>query len=299
MWDIIGKACGQPVFKLLGGQAHPALPAYANGWYGACRTPDEYAARARQVVAMGYRAMKFDPFGTAWKTLVPEAEAEALAIIDAVAEAVGPTIGLIIEFHGRLAAGDSIRFIRKLDRYNILFCEEPVAPENLDLLREVKQATTRQISSGERLYTVADFYRMTTLRACDIVQMDVAHCGGLWVAKKIAAMAAAQDMGVSPHCSIGPVAYAAAIHFAFSTPNMLMLESFAEFDVDWRNDLVGGFSPISAGEVALPTGPGLGIDIDADAIARHGYRPLSFPSLWDGGWTTDFTGSTKLEAQSR
>ncbi len=299
MWDIIGKACGQPVFKLLGGQARPALPAYANGWYGACRTPDEYAARARQVVAMGYRAMKFDPFGTAWKTLAPEAEAEALAIIDAVAEAVGPTVGLIIEFHGRLAAGDSIRFIRKLDRYNILFCEEPVAPENLDLLREVKQATTRQISSGERLYTVADFYRMTTLRACDIVQMDVAHCGGLWVAKKIAAMAAAQDMGVSPHCSIGPVAYAAAIHFAFSTPNMLMLESFAEFDVDWRNDLVGGFSPISAGEVALPTGPGLGIDIDADAIARHGYRPLSFPSLWDGGWTTDFTGSTKLEAQSR
>ncbi len=291
MWDIVGKACGQPVYKLLGGQVRPSLQAYANGWYGGCRTPQDFAGRARAVAERGYSALKFDPFGTAWKNLVPQAEAEALAIIDAIAGAVGPAIGLIIEFHGRLAAPDAIRFIQKLGAYNILFCEEPVAPENLELLREVKAATKCRISTGERLYTVADFYRLAALRACDIVQMDVAHCGGLWVAKKIAAIAAAQDMGVSPHCSIGPVAFAASIHFAYSTPNMLLQESFAEFDVDWRNDLVGGWNPLSNGTLALPQGPGLGIDIDETAIAAHPYRPLSFPSLWDGEWTTDFTGA--------
>ncbi len=291
MWDIVGKACGQPVYKLLGGQARPSLQAYANGWYGGCRTPQDFAARARAVAARGYSALKFDPFGTAWKNLVPQAEAEALAIIDAVAGAVGPAIGLIVEFHGRLATPDAIRFIHKLGAYNVLFCEEPVAPENVELLREVKAATNCRIATGERLYTVADFYRLAALRACDIVQMDVAHCGGLWVAKKIAAIAAAQDMGVSPHCSIGPVAFAAAIHFAYSTPNMLLQESFAEFDVDWRSDLVGGWNPLANGALALPQGPGLGIDIDEAAIAAHPYKPLSFPSLWDGEWTTDFTGA--------
>ena len=92
--------------------------------------------------------MKFDPFTTAWKTLSPEQERHALAVIDAVAKAVGPDVGLMIEIHGRLAAGDAIRFIRKLESYNIHWCEEPVAPENIDLLKEVKDATNLRISAG-------------------------------------------------------------------------------------------------------------------------------------------------------
>jgi galactonate dehydratase len=133
--------------------------------------------------------------------------------------------------HGRLAAGEAIRFIHRLASHNIVWCEEPVAPENLDLLKEVKAAVQHPISAGERLYTLANFARMITMRACDVVQMDIAHCGGLAAAKKIAAFAAVQDIGVSPHCSIGPVAFAAAIHFAYATPKMRLQESFAEFDV--------------------------------------------------------------------
>jgi galactonate dehydratase len=297
LWDIIGKVCGQPVYKLIGGQARASLSAYANGWYGACRTPEEFAERARDVVRRGYGALKFDPFGTAWKTLFPDAEREALAIIAAVADAVGSSASLIIEFHGRLAAGDAIRVMRKIEAHNILWCEEPVAPENLELLAEVKAATRLPVSAGERLYTVADFYRLAALRACDVVQMDIAHCGGLWVSKKIAAMAAAQDMGVSPHCSIGPVAFAAAIHFAWSTPNMLLLESFAEYDIPWRNDLVGGWNPLANGRLALPDAPGLGLELNEGAIRQHPYKPLSFPSLWDSEWTRDFTGGTPDQAQ--
>ena len=294
MWDIIGKACGQPVYRLIGGRAKGRVDAYANGWYGGCRTPEDFAARAAAVVERGYRALKFDPFATAWKVLEPAEEARALAIVDAVARAVGPEVGLMIEIHGRLEAGTAIRFIRQLEGYRVLWCEEPVVPENLDLLKAVKEASALPIAAGERLYTVADFARLTALRACDVVQMDIAHCGGLAIAKKVAAFAAAQDLGVSPHCSIGPVALAAALHFAWSTPNMRMLESFAEFDVDWRNDLVEGWSMLDRGTFRLPEGPGLGLDIDEAACRAHPYRPLSFPSLWDAGWEEEFTGASQL-----
>ena len=294
MWDIIGKTTGQPVYRLIGGRAKPELFAYANGWYGACATPADFAARAREVVARGYRAMKFDPFVTAWKTLEPEEEERALAVVHAVAEAVGPAVGLMIEIHGRLGVGDAVRFINKLDGLNIRWCEEPVAPESVELLREVKTQTSHPIAAGERLYTMADFARLIGMRAADVVQMDVAHCGGIAAAKKIAAQAAAQDIAVSPHCSIGPVALAAALHVAWSTPNMLMLESFAEFDVDWRNDLVGGWNPLDRGGMALPERPGLGLELDPDAIAAHPYKPLAFPSLWDRGWRDEFTGTATL-----
>ncbi len=294
MWDIIGKSTGEPVYRLIGGRAKPDLLAYANGWYGGCTEPADFARRAREVAALGYRAMKFDPFTTAWKFLTPDQERHALAIIEAVADAVGPEVGLMIEIHGRLAAGDAIRFIRKLEGFNIHWCEEPVAPESIDLLKEVKGATSLPISSGERLYTTPDFARLIALRACDVVQMDVAHCGGIAAAKKVAAFAAVADMAISPHCSIGPVALAAALHVGWSTPNMLMLESFAEFDVDWRDALVSGWNPLRNGRFALPEKPGLGIELDEATIAAHPYKPLAFPSLWDTGWRDEFTGTAKL-----
>lgn len=294
MWDIIGKATAQPVYRLIGGRAKEDLLAYANGWYGGCEAPADYATNADAVVARGYRALKFDPFATAWKQLGRDEEDHAVAVVEAVAKAVGRNVGLMIEIHGRLGAGDAVRFIRRLEGMHILWCEEPVAPEAIDLLRDVRERCRLPISSGERLYTLSDFARLINCRAADVVQMDVAHCGGITMAKKIAAMAAAQDIGISPHCSIGPVAFAAALHVAWSTPNMLMLESFAEFDVDWRNDLVGGWSPLKGGRLALPDAPGLGIELDEAAIADHPYRPLAFPSLWDATWRDEFTGTAKL-----
>lgn len=130
---------------------------------------------------------------------------------------------------------------------------------------------------------------MTALRAVDIVQMDPAHCGGLLVSKKIAAMADAQDMRVAPHCSIGPVAFCAALHFDWSTPNVMFQEAFAEYDVPWRNELVNGWNPLLRGEYRLPDKPGLGIELNTDVCAAHPYRRNSFPSLWDKTWLKDFT----------
>ncbi len=289
LWDIIGKATGQPVYRLLGGRCHDRIPAYANGWYGGARTPADYAERARAAVARGYRALKFDPFGTAWKVLAAEELDAVIEVVAAVRQAVGEAIGLMIEFHGRLGAGAAIPVLRKLEPFHPVWCEEPVAPECLDLLAEVKRSTACPIAAGERLYTQADFYRLTALRAVDVVQMDLAHCGGILAGKKIAAMAAPQDILLAPHCSIGPVALAACLHFDVSTPNFLIQEAFAEFDVPWRNAMVAGWNPIHNGAFVLGESPGLGLELDDSVIAEHPYVPKAFPSLWDGDWQTNFT----------
>jgi len=289
MWDIIGKATGQPVYRLLGGRCHDRMLAYANGWYGGAHTPAEYAERAREVVARGYVGLKFDPFGTAWKSMTLEEMDEAETLVAAVREAIGPRKMLMIEFHGRLSARTAIEMCRRLEKYDPAWCEEPVAPEDIELLAEVRRNTQAPIASGERLYLAAEFHRMFERRAVDVVQMDVAHCGGLWISKKIAAMAAVQDIYVSPHCSVGPVALAACLHFDLSTPNFMIQETFSAFDVPWRSALVKGWDPVRNGEYVLSDAPGLGLDIDEQVIADHPYVKNAFPSLWDKTWLLNFT----------
>jgi galactonate dehydratase len=296
LWDIIGKACGQPIYRLLGGRCHRAVPVYANGWYGGCTTPEGFAERASDVVSRGYRALKLDPFGTAWKQVSAEEADKAVDIVAAVREVVGPRIGIAVEFHGRLSATAAIGMVARLERFDPMWCEEPVTPDSLDLLLEVKRSTRVPISAGERLYTMPDFHRLTSMRAADIVQMDVAHCGGILAAKKIAGMAAAQDLPFAPHCSIGPVALAAALQVDWCTPNFLVQESFADFDVPWRNEMVSGCSPFEAGEFTLPDRPGLGVELNDDVIADHPYRQDAFPSLWDGDWPTNFTQNGSADA---
>jgi len=288
-WDLMGKACGQPVYKLLGGRAREALPAYANGWYGGASAPQQYAEKAREVVARGYRAMKFDPFGVAWKEMSREEMAAAEAIVAAVREAVGDEVELMIEMHGRLSAACAIEMGRRLVPYRPAWIEEPVTPHDLDLLLEVKRALPIPMAAGERLYMLEEYQRLTSLRASDIVQPDMAHCGGLAVGKKIAALAQAHDLRLAPHCSIGPVALCAAIHFGWATPAVMIQENFADFDAPWRHELVGGWNFGGQGQFSLPTQPGLGMELNVEACARHPYVRQSFPSLWDSRWIKQFT----------
>ncbi len=289
LWDLVGKACGQPVYRLLGGRARERLPAYANGWYGGARTPQDYADRAREVVRRGYRAMKFDPFGVAWKEMTRDEMAAAEQTVAAVRRAVGDGVELMIEVHGRLSAGCAIEMGRRLTPYRPTWYEEPVAPQSLDLLREVKDALPFPVAAGERLYTLEEFERLTGLRACDVVQPDLAHCGGLAVGKKVAALAEARDLRLAPHCSVGPVALCAAVHFGWATPGVCVQENFADYDVPWRADFVHGWQPCRAGKFELPAGPGLGVELNLAAVAAHPYRRNPFPSLWDDRWLKEFT----------
>ena len=193
-----------------------------------------------------------------------------------------------MEYHGRLSVSTAVEMIRRLESFNPIWSEEPVVPESIDLLAEVKHLVKGQIAAGERLYTLADFARLIKLRAADVIQMDISHCGGLLISKKIAAMAAIQDIRIAPHCSIGPVALAAALHFDISTPNFMIQEGFSEFDVPWRNELVNGWNPIKRGEFFLSDKPGLGLELNEKAIADHPYVQHAFPSLWDEQWLTNF-----------
>jgi galactonate dehydratase len=288
MWDIIGKSCQQPVYRLLGGRCHERIPAYANAWFGGAVTPQEHAECAKNTVQKGFSGLKFDPLGTAWKNLDFAEKERAEEMVAVVREAIGPEIKLMIEFHGRLAVDCAVEMVNRFEKYNPSWCEEPVAPESIELLTEVKRRTNVPIAAGERLYMLADFFRLISTRSIDVVQMDIAHCGGLLVSKKIAAMAAVQDMRVSPHCSIGPVALAACLHFDLSTPNFFIQEDFSEYGVEWRHDFVHGWDPLKDGEFVLTDTPGLGLELNEDAIADHPYRKDPFPSLWDETWWDDF-----------
>ncbi len=289
LWDLIGKACGYPVYQLLGGRTKERFPAYANGWYGGCRTAADYAAAAFSAVEQGYTGLKFDPFGVAFRELSGPAMNDAEALVRAVREKVGERIKLMIEVHGRLSAGSAIEMGRRLEKYLPAWYEEPVTPNSLDLLLEVKKSLPFPIAAGERLYTLHDFYRLIHLRAADVIQMDIAHCGGILMAKKIAALAQAQDLQVSPHCSVGPVALCAAVHFGWSTPAVSVQEYFGDYDVPWRGALVLGWNPLRQGEFLLPQKPGLGVELGTAVFPRYPYKPNSFPSLWDKRWLEELT----------
>ena len=291
LWDLVGKACGQPVYKLLGGRARERLPAYANGWYGGAQSPQDYADRARAVVARGYSAMKFDPFGVAWKSMTEEQMSTAEAIVAAVRSAVGDHVELMIEVHGRLSVESAVEMGRRLIPYRPAWYEEPVSPWSIERWSDVKRQLPFPIAAGERLYMLEEFARLAELRACDIVQMDLAHCGGLSVGKKIAALMEASDLQLAPHCSIGPVALCAAVHFGWATPHVLYQENFGDFDVAWRGEFVNGWSPCEADQYHLPMKPGLGIELNEAACQRHPPQRNPFPSLWDDRWLREFTKS--------
>jgi galactonate dehydratase len=222
--------------------------------------------------------------------------AETEAIVAAVRQAVGEEVQLMIEVHGRLSAGCAIEMGRRLTQYRPAWYEEPVTPNSLELLKEVREALPFPITAGERLYTMEEFYRLIAMRAADVINLDPAHCGGLLVTKKIAAMAQAQDLRLAPHCSVGPVALCAALHVGWSTPSVMVQENFAEYDVPWRNELVCGWNPIRRGSFALSEKPGLGIELDTEVCARHPYKKNAFPSLWDRQWLKDFTQNQGREA---
>jgi len=297
-WDLIGKANGQPVYELLGGRARESLPAYANGWYGGAITPADYAGKAREVVRRGYRAMKFDPFGVAWQEMTDAEMSSAEEIVAAVRGAVGDGVELMIEVHGRLSMECAIEMGQRLAPYRPAWYEEPVSPWDLDSLVPVRRALPFPIAAGERCYMREEFERLARLQGCDIVQPDLAHCGGLSIGRRIAAIAQQHGQQIAPHCSIGPVALCAAIHLGWATPHVCWQENFADYDVAWRDAFVGGWNPCRNGEYELPTGPGLGIELDEAVCAAHPPQKNPFPSLWDDRWLTEFTKRTTEDTET-
>jgi galactonate dehydratase len=269
--DIKGKAMGVPVYELMGGKQRDSIRCYANGWFSGAKSPDDFAALAKQTVARGFKALKWDPFGSAWLHQTREERHQAIDIVSAVRDAVGNGIDLMIEGHGRFDVATAIVIARDLERFDPAFFEEPVPPDSIDALAQVRRKSPVPIAAGERCFELSRFLEMLEKEAVDILQPDVTHVGGISAARTIANMAHARFISVAPHNPFGPVANAMTLAFAASVPNITWLETSVR-DVPWRSEVAKETVAIKAGAMMIGDSPGLGIDIDEEACARHPYR---------------------------
>lgn len=284
LWDIKGKHLGVPVYELLGGRVRDKVRMYTHLGGGDMRAVYEsfeaqsVIDRAEAVIARGYTAIKvvFVPYSEPLEGL-PTVRRFA-GVFQSLREAVGEEIDIMVDFHGRTSPAMAIRYIDAISEFSPWFCEEPVPPENVDSLLEVRRAVHVPIATGERLVTRSQFREIFEKRACHVIQPDLCHCGGLWEARKIAAMAETYDMAVAPHNPLGPVANAAALHFALATPNFLIQEDMLS-DVPWRWEVVESTLQTAGGYWQISDAPGLGIEVNEEAAARHPFRPEIMRSL--------------------
>ncbi|HLG78654.1 MAG TPA: galactonate dehydratase [Ktedonobacteraceae bacterium] len=283
LWDIKGKHFGVPIHELLGGPVRDKMRVYA--WIGGDRPTDAVEqALARQ--ATGYTALKMN--ATADMEWI-DSHAKVQAAVERVASvraAVGSEMGLGIDFHGRIHRGMAKVLLKALEPFHPLFIEEPVLPENLDALPELASLTSIPIATGERLYTRWDFKKVLLQRGVDIIQPDLSHAGGIWEARKIAAMAEAFDVAVAPHCPLGPIALAASLQLDFCTPNAFIQEQSLEIHYHQENtDLLAYLSNPEVfryenGFVNRLRQPGLGITINEEKVrlmaasGHHWHNPV-------------------------
>lgn len=287
LWDIRGKVLGQPVYQLLGGRVRDRVRMYTHLGGGDMkavyesqgqRNPNVFVDRALEVISSGYTAVKV--------LLTPPTEALnpiadyrfAASVLGTLRQAVGEEVDILVDCHGRHFPANALEFCRVLAPYRPYFIEEPVPPENVQAMAELRRLSPVPIATGERLLTRFDFREVFERAACHVIQPDLCHCGGLWEAKKIAAMAEAYYLGVAPHNPLGPVANAAALHFALSTPNFLIQEDMLA-DVPWRWEVVQSSLQTHDGYWLPSDAPGLGIEVDEAAARRHPFQQEVIHSL--------------------
>lgn len=283
-WDIMGKATGRPVADLLGGRCHTRLRAYANGWYRGPRTPEAFAERAKGVAARGYTALKFDPFGAAWRIMEPDDEALSIEIVAAVREAVGPHVDLLIEGHARFSAATALRLARLMEPYHPAWFEEPVHHKDVLGMVEVGRSSPIPIATGESLTNLEEFATLLHGGGVAVLQPEPLNVGGLLAARQACAMAEAHGIVVAPHQAQGPVCTAACVQLSAACHNVYLQEIFDEFNVEWEERIATPPIRVVDGYIEVPDRPGLGCTLDLEEIAKHPYQPSAYLPLFRSGW---------------
>jgi galactonate dehydratase len=270
MWDIVGKATKQPVYNLLGGKYREKIRVYANGWSYGMKEPADYARAAEKVVKQGFTAMKFDPLPSPWRTWIPkEHEKRAISVVKAIRDAVGPDIDLLIEQHRRLAPMHAIRLDKQLAEFGLYWMEESCQAEFPDELAQIRREIGVPVVIGEATYTKTGFRPLLEKRSADILNPDVACVGGILELKEIAAMAESFLVAMSPHnYNSTLVALASTVHASATMPNFIITEYFLPF-VDFCDTISPNQLKPKNGYIELPTAPGLGIDVDEEALKKH------------------------------
>jgi galactonate dehydratase len=284
-WDIIGKALGQPVYKLLGGAVRDKIKAYANGWYTVERSPEAFHEAAKKVTARGYRALKVDPFGSGFYEMERAEKNRSIALIEAIRAAVGPDVEILIEMHGRFSPATAIDIARDLEPFKPSWLEEPVPADNLEAMAKAAQHIRIPVAAGERIHTRHETRRLLELGALDVLQTDITMSCGILEGKKMAAMADAYYVTFAPHNTGGPVSTAACLQLAACTTNFKIQEHFNDFVDSWVKQAAGGpgYPEVKDGYFPLPQGPGLGVTLNEDFIREHPAQGETF-NLFKEDW---------------
>jgi galactonate dehydratase len=275
LWDLAGKALGVPVYQLLGGKVRDRVRLYCDS---ANHHPDDPLAKPKlkELEAMGFTAVKIDideaNDPNRWDRVNWTASnAEIDRMVKEVAfvrETLSPRVDLAVDMHGRYDATTAKRVAREMERFRLLFLEEPVPPENIDVMRDIRESTVTPICAGENLFLRHGFRELLEKRAVDIVMPDLQKCGGLLEGRKIADMAHVYYTPFAPHCVVSPIGTMASCHVCAAVPNFLVLEWHWISRLElWRNFVREG-DIIEKGFVTLPDRPGLGVEMNEEAARK-------------------------------
>jgi galactonate dehydratase len=277
LWDLVGRAVGLPVYALLGGSFRDRVRLYADCHAGGDDSPAANAEKAAEVVAMGFDAIKFDlddmrspDKKDAYNHTVSRRELDRMvAKVAAVREAVGPYVDVAMDLHGRYDTPSGIRIAQALEPFDLMWLEEPVPPENIDAMREVKAATRTPICAGENLYLRWGFRDLLEKQAVDIIMPDLPKCCGLSEGKKIANMAEVYYIPFAPHNVCGPLGTVASAHCCAAVPNFYVLEWHWLERPHWHELVLSDPPLIQNGAITLTDRPGLGVDLNMEAAEKY------------------------------
>jgi len=281
LWDIKGKAAGMPVYDLLGGLYRKKVQLYANYWFtGGGHSPEDYARQAKETVAKGFTALKFDPFAHVnyWygedlsdnNGLTEKQKQLALDVVAAVAKAAGPEVAIAIETHAFLNGPTAVEMANRLAKlgFNCMWYEEPALPEFPDSIADIRRKITLPVCVGERLHSRFMLRGVLEKQAADIVMPDITRCGGISEMRKMANLAETYNVPIAPHNPNGPISTIASAHTMSTVPNFFRQE-FMVNDVPWRDGCLSHPLPVSNGFFEMPERPGLGFDIDESVLLAH------------------------------
>jgi L-alanine-DL-glutamate epimerase-like enolase superfamily enzyme len=281
LWDIAGQELGVPIWQLLGGRYRDKIRVYNDCHAGDDETPEAYAAKAKEVEARGFSAIKFDidplpsrrdPYN---RCISNDHIAHYVEIVTAIREALDSNTDLAIDAHWAYAPVDIIKVAQAFETLNLLWLEDPVPAENVAAMKKVKEASRTPICTGENFYTRFGFRELIHSQAADIVSPDMAKAGGLAEGKRIAEMADLYYMPLAPHNICGPVGTFAMTHTCAAVPNFLALEFHHLDNAVWDNLVVEG-PLIEEGHIAVGEKPGLGVTLDEGVAKEHAVEDLGF-----------------------
>lgn len=283
LWDLAGKAMGQPVYRLLGGKFRDRIRVYADCGDG--DDPDGSIAgcvdRAQRMVSEGFTAIKFDidnlghpaKFDRYNHTLGAREIRDMVDRVAAVRAAIGPDVDLAIDMHARYDVPSACRIAGELEPFSLMWLEEPTPPENPQALARVRASTKTPICAGENLYLRWGFRELLDAGAVDVIEPDIPKCGGLAESKKIANLAEMYYVPFAPHLVSTPLGTMASAHQCSTVPNFFVQEWHAleERDV-WDSYVIppdGSGSIVKDGYITLPDAPGIGVELDLDSVRRN------------------------------